>query len=113
MFDPLNVCDMSRNVIQLKYSYEEDCSICLCSMKNKKVKFVKCKHVFHIKCINSWLQYNATCPVCRSIVCDEHENDDLKEIQRDLIELLNLVDLNSLNALLFDNIDNTDNNENQ
>ena len=107
MLDPLHVCDMSRNVIQLKYPNEENCSICLSSMKNKKAKFVKCKHVFHIKCINTWLKHNATCPVCRSIVCDKHENDDLKEIQQDLTELLNLVDLNSLHALLFDYTDNT------
>ena len=52
MFDPLKVCEMKREVIQLHFPQSETCSICLNEMCGKKVKYLRCKHVFHISCIN-------------------------------------------------------------
>lgn len=45
------------------------CCICLDEIKKvDKISRLKCKHIFHHKCINKWYQIseNASCPVCRS-----------------------------------------------
>lgn len=47
------------------------CSICLDSDDN--INETKCKllcdHIFHSKCIKTWLKQNFTCPYCRKIPC--------------------------------------------
>ncbi|XP_062080734.1 RING-H2 finger protein ATL18 [Humulus lupulus] len=48
---------------------EEPCSICLVEFEKEDVvsQLSKCGHVFHIKCIERWLDSNHfTCPLCRS-----------------------------------------------
>ena len=46
---------------------ETTCSICM----NEYIKedwvsiLVKCKHIFHTKCIKEWLKYKKNCPICR------------------------------------------------
>jgi hypothetical protein len=60
------------NKINSKISYtkikknNEDivCSICLEGFTNSKIKVTKCKHIFHIDCLNKWA--NNTCPMCRT-----------------------------------------------
>ncbi len=42
------------------------CSICLDNITNSDKKELSCNHKFHINCINTWLQDNNTCPLCRS-----------------------------------------------
>ena len=32
-------------------------------------KLPKCKHCFHVNCIDIWLESNSTCPLCRNQVC--------------------------------------------
>lgn len=39
-----------------------ECSICLNIVTNKPLK---CGHVFHDKCIKTWLKEHETCPNCR------------------------------------------------
>ena len=44
------------------------CTICFCEFKEGEYKreLDKCKnHVFHKKCIDSWLITNMSCPICR------------------------------------------------
>tara|TARA_X000000368_G_scaffold340480_1_gene278737 strand:+ start:43 stop:732 length:690 start_codon:yes stop_codon:yes gene_type:complete len=41
------------------------CSICLDNISNLDVKELYCNHKFHRNCINTWLQDNNTCPLCR------------------------------------------------
>lgn len=45
------------------------CSICLeaCDGHNKKkpVRALKCAHVFHTSCINTWAKVKKVCPVCK------------------------------------------------
>ena len=41
------------------------CSICLDNISNSDVKELYCNHKFHRNCINTWLQDNNTCPLCR------------------------------------------------
>jgi BRCA1-associated protein len=40
------------------------CSICLEGFTNSRIKVTKCKHIFHIDCLNKWGR--STCPMCRS-----------------------------------------------
>ncbi|CAA7017683.1 unnamed protein product [Microthlaspi erraticum] len=44
------------------------CVICLEDFQvNDVVRvLVRCKHVFHVPCIDSWCSYKLTCPVCRA-----------------------------------------------
>lgn len=48
---------------------EEMCAVCISKLENKEqVKSLGCKHVFHSKCINSWLKHKLVCPCCKAKV---------------------------------------------
>lgn len=46
------------------------CHICLEGLEKKKNVTLECEHVFHYKCIKTWLGYKKSCPTC-------HKNVDL------------------------------------
>ncbi|KAJ0966614.1 hypothetical protein J5N97_023531 [Dioscorea zingiberensis] len=45
-----------------------ECSVCLNEFQeDERLKILpNCSHVFHIDCIDTWLQSNSNCPVCRA-----------------------------------------------
>ncbi|XP_050410951.1 uncharacterized protein LOC126825382 isoform X2 [Patella vulgata] len=44
----------------------EDCSICMCEYEeDENLRILPCFHRFHARCVDKWLQNNASCPVCR------------------------------------------------
>lgn len=43
---------------------ENECCICLEKINNTTL--LQCKHKFHKKCIEKWLQKNNNCPLCRA-----------------------------------------------
>lgn len=43
----------------------EECSICLDILNNDTNKILTCNHIFHKKCIDTWLKRNNICPLCR------------------------------------------------
>ncbi|XP_076951133.1 E3 ubiquitin-protein ligase ATL9-like [Bidens hawaiensis] len=47
------------------------CSICLEDYKPTDVVRLipECGHLFHVKCIDTWLKAHPTCPMCRKIAC--------------------------------------------
>ena len=48
-----------------------ECSVCLCNIDGPNI-ILSCNHIFHEKCITSWLSGgNFTCPVCRTGVSEE------------------------------------------
>ncbi|XP_041013676.1 RING-H2 finger protein ATL70-like [Juglans microcarpa x Juglans regia] len=49
-------------------STASSCSICLADYKDTDVLRLlpHCGHLFHLKCVDSWLRLHATCPVCRN-----------------------------------------------
>jgi hypothetical protein len=45
----------------------QSCCICLNEMKiNDECALLKCKHIFHNRCITQWLENKRICPFCRS-----------------------------------------------
>ncbi|OEL31873.1 E3 ubiquitin-protein ligase [Dichanthelium oligosanthes] len=47
----------------------EDAICCICLSKfsnNEDLRELPCMHVFHMECIDKWLQINALCPLCKS-----------------------------------------------
>lgn len=45
---------------------DEKCTICLCEFLDQDdVRRLPCLHLFHIDCVDRWLQQNKRCPMCR------------------------------------------------
>ncbi|KAJ4808418.1 RING/U-box superfamily protein [Rhynchospora pubera] len=49
------------------------CAICLSFLEEEEMvrQLPECKHLFHVECIDKWLNSHATCPLCRSSVGDQ------------------------------------------
>ncbi|KAG8072939.1 hypothetical protein GUJ93_ZPchr0006g44917 [Zizania palustris] len=47
-----------------------ECAVCLSELQQEeRVRLLpSCLHVFHVDCIDTWLQGNANCPLCRSAI---------------------------------------------
>lgn len=46
----------------------QECAICKQNLGSAYLTRLPCKHVFHSKCINKWLDKKSTCPLCRQKV---------------------------------------------
>ena len=47
--------------------YASCCSICLTDfVESEKVTLLFCKHAFHKKCFESWMEKSSSCPHCRA-----------------------------------------------
>ncbi|KAE9603836.1 putative transcription factor C2H2 family [Lupinus albus] len=44
-----------------------DCAVCLTKFEGTEVLRLlpKCKHAFHVECVDTWLDAHSTCPLCR------------------------------------------------
>ncbi|KAF8094316.1 hypothetical protein N665_0365s0004 [Sinapis alba] len=53
-----------------------ECSVCLSKFESVEILRLlpKCRHAFHIGCIDQWLEQHATCPLCRNRVSIEEES---------------------------------------
>jgi len=70
------------------------CTICLEPTKRTDKK-LKCKHMFHEKCIMTWFETSIECPQCRMeqdsepiVVFRKHVEDNIREKYRDAIRSL-------------------------
>lgn len=63
----------AKPVVDYVYSGDQ-CSICLLQYKfNDELRiFCKCKHSFHKQCIDKWLKYKLTCPLCCAQLFNQH-----------------------------------------
>ena len=43
-----------------------ECTICLLDYKEETKTETECNHIFHQECLDTWLQTNYTCPLCRT-----------------------------------------------
>jgi len=67
----INKKDMEK-LGEEKYKYDinqKECIICMEIFKeNEKIRKLKCSHIFHLKCIDGWLENNKSCPICKKDV---------------------------------------------
>lgn len=59
------------DIDRLNLGLGEGCSICLVEYAKEDLvyRLHRCAHLFHVHCINSWLDRNHfTCPLCRSLL---------------------------------------------
>jgi Ring finger domain len=70
------------------------CAVCLEETKRNDKK-LKCKHVFHAKCIMKWFETSIECPQCRMeqdddpiVVFRKNVEDNIREKYRDAIRTL-------------------------
>ncbi|OIS97134.1 PREDICTED: RING-H2 finger protein ATL43 [Nicotiana attenuata] len=60
-----------------------ECAVCLNKFENSEILRLlpKCKHAFHVECVDTWLDAHSTCPLCRyqvdpeDILLISHENN--------------------------------------
>ncbi|KAJ4899024.1 RING/U-box superfamily protein [Raphanus sativus] len=61
-----------------------DCSVCLSEFEEEEMLRLlpKCRHAFHLSCIDTWLRSHTNCPLCRApivLVNDDDDGDDIEE----------------------------------
>ena len=57
---------------------------CICLLKHVNYT-TGCNHKFHLKCLEMWLEYKNNCPMCRGILPEGSEEDDVSE-DNDVVE---------------------------
>lgn len=60
-----------------------DCSVCLSEFEEEESLRLlpKCKHAFHLSCIDTWLRSHTNCPLCRApITMNDDHSEGLEEI---------------------------------
>ncbi|MED6120078.1 hypothetical protein PIB30_017525 [Stylosanthes scabra] len=58
----------------------EDSACCICLAKyadNDELRELPCDHIFHVDCIDKWLQINASCPLCKYEIGANNEGSPL------------------------------------
>ena len=87
--------NLQRNIIQLKCVVDEECPICLTNMLDSKVKYLKCGHCFHIKCVktlaSSRFPSRHKCPVCRTPYTDDRQREERVGILRIIDEMTGIL----------------------
>ncbi|CAL0306955.1 unnamed protein product [Lupinus luteus] len=77
--------DNSRGNLLSSFKYKKEngggddyeCSVCLSDLEEGEEvkKLPRCKHSFHVQCIDMWLHSHHDCPVCRTHVAHScHQN---------------------------------------
>lgn len=60
-----------------EHSGEEPCPICLKEMTaGEEARQLRCLHLFHKECVDTWLHVNASCPTCRKEIVDPPGTDE-------------------------------------
>ncbi|KAG0471981.1 hypothetical protein HPP92_016527 [Vanilla planifolia] len=50
-----------------------ECAVCLSRYETEELLRLlpKCRHAFHVDCVDAWLNFHSSCPICRSRVSPE------------------------------------------
>ena len=57
---------LDKSKVAINFETKEFCVICQDDIElNDIIRTVKCKHLFHINCIDKWFIENKKCPVCK------------------------------------------------
>ncbi|KAG2687767.1 hypothetical protein I3760_09G066200 [Carya illinoinensis] len=71
--DPLVIASLPKFTYKAADALDQseviECSVCLSSIEEEAMVRLlpNCKHMFHVECIDVWLNSNKTCPVCRTV----------------------------------------------
>lgn len=98
-----NSKDMNREMVKIRFKEEQECIICLCQMKHKSVKFMRCGHVYHMTCINKWLKVKGNCPTCRLQIIETKENE-IGDVRQNLLQIIESLDIDSIFPFLLTDI---------
>ncbi|KAL5102333.1 hypothetical protein RYX36_006660 [Vicia faba] len=83
-FNGLNPTTVSKipTFVSEHKTEELECIICLSYIEKGEIgrKLPKCRHAFHVECIDMWLNSHSNCPVCRSLIVDDDSRDAGVEI---------------------------------
>lgn len=53
-------------VVEEGLKYNTECAICLTGIEDGETcRVFRCNHIFHKRCIDSWLRKKLNCPICR------------------------------------------------
>ena len=66
--DPNAALEWESTKVKAIVREEKDCPICIAPFENKIKVLLSCSHVFHEKCLESFVQYSSSikCPMCRA-----------------------------------------------
>ena len=60
---------LTHFIVKKKQTDTMECAVCLETLRFRQhCRELKCKHIFHKKCIDQWLKRDARCPTCRTSV---------------------------------------------
>lgn len=75
----------------------QTCAVCLEEVTRSDTKRLKCRHVFHSKCIMKWFEESIECPHCRMeqdddpiVIFKQNVEENIREKYRDAIRTLEL-----------------------
>jgi len=76
VFVPRDILDKLPEVSFMELKTDETtCSICMEDFEaDTKIRKISCCHLFHTKCLDTWLSENYKCPVCRKEIA-EHRHE--------------------------------------
>ncbi|KAL3365853.1 hypothetical protein AABB24_010797 [Solanum stoloniferum] len=77
-------------IIEERTRSSSECAVCLNDFQdNEKLRIIpSCAHIFHIDCIDVWLQKNANCPLCRTNISSTkipYPNDNITGRDEDYV----------------------------
>lgn len=75
-----NKCIMFNHLNKKTLKPEGECSICLKNIYCNNLIKTECNHIFHIDCLNIWINEKETCPMCRQSVNNSRINLSLASI---------------------------------
>ncbi|CAJ1971674.1 unnamed protein product [Sphenostylis stenocarpa] len=69
----------------LKGQHSLDCAVCLAVFEDSEVLRLlpKCRHAFHVECVDVWLHAHSTCPLCRYKVEPDEEGAKAKSSEEE------------------------------
>lgn len=89
-------------------NHDDICSICREETNNKLCRKLKCGHVFHCECIDTWFSKDNTCPYCRFSIKGKHDTELNYDINHNLNinnTIFNIIKYGSLIILFKKNKD--------
>ena len=86
------------------------CPICLENIKCKDLYISNCNHIYHKKCIHTWLESKNTCPTCRydiqtkDIFQTQEETQDVDEVLTSWFLMFTVNEIEQIILCFDDNI---------